>query len=240
MSASAVTPHARSSARIWFAIAIIAAMVAAAVGVQWWNYERQIKLAAIRFNSVELALTQPPFDDITTQIDSQTFLPDGPRDVLQHPEAIALYETITLGLRPLATGTSCASSNIDAYQISVDAPGFTVDKIGDAIRSRQALLAQACSLGAKAPPPTPAWRWNLMATRPGNHVITLVFQALDKQQHVVDSRVVDIPIVVPAPPEGLSANIALIGVVISITTGLVGLWERLRSRPSSAPPPAPS
>lgn len=240
MSSHPVRPSAHSSARIWFAIAIIAAIVSAAVYVQWWNYKQELKLAAIRFNSVEVALTQPPFDDITTQIDSQTFLPEGPQDVLEHPESIALYETITLGLRPLATGTSCARSNIDAYQVLVDAPGFTVDKIGDATRSRQALLAQECSLGAKAPPPTPAWRWNLMATRPGNHVITLVFQALDKQQHVVDSRVVDIPIVVPAPPEPLSANIALVGVVISITTGLVGLWEHFRNRPSSAHSPEPS
>ncbi len=229
-----VSPR-RSSSRIWFAIAAIAAIVAGIVGVRWWLYDRDIQLAAkaYRFNSVEIALTQPPFNDITTQIDGSKWLPNGPQDIVKDPESIALYETITLALRPLTTGTGCSGSTIVAYQVLVDAPGFTVDRIGDAARTRQTLLAPECSLGAKAPPPAPPWRWNLMATEPGNHVITMVLQALDRQQHVVDSREVDIPVFVPTPPEPISSNIGLIGIVVSITTGLVGLWERFRKTPSS-------
>ena len=234
MNATPAPPHQRhSSSRTWFVVAAVAAVVTLAAGVQWWSYQRDLNAAAqaYRFKTVEIALTQPPFNGISTQIDGNKWLPSGPQDIVRNPESIALYETITLALRPLTTGTGCAPSNIDGYQVLVDAPGFMVDKIGDATRSRQALIAPECNLSPKPPPPAPAWRWNLMATEPGNHVITLVLQALDRDQRVVDSREVDIPVVVPTPPQSLSANIGLMGVIITIASGLIGLWERFRRKP---------
>jgi hypothetical protein len=227
-----------SSARVWFLIAAVAAIVTLAAGAQWWSYQQELRNAAqaYRFKTVEVALTQPPFNGISTQIDGDKWLPDGPKDIVKDPESIALYETITFTLRPLTTGTGCSASNIDSYQVLVDAPGFTVDKIGDAVRSRQMLLAPICDLSAKAPPPAPAWRWNLMANVPGNHVITLVLQALDRNGSVVDSREVDIPVFVPAPPQPLSANIGILGVIVTIATGLIGLWERFRKRSPAETP----
>lgn len=226
------------SSRVWFVIAVVAAAVTLVAGAQWWRYESALSDAArdYRFNTVEVGLTQPPFDGIVTQIDGDKWLPDGPRDIVRDPESIALYETITLTLKPLTTGSGCSNSPIDSYQVLVDAPGFTVDKIGDATRSRQMLLAPQCDLSSKEPPPAPAWRWNLMANLPGNHVITLVLQAMDKNSHVLDSREVDIPVVVPEPPQPLSANIGLIGAVVTVATGMIGLWERFKRKPPPSTP----
>jgi hypothetical protein len=144
------------SARVWFIVAAIAASVTIAAGLlQWMTYQRDLKAAAqaYRFNHVEVVLTQPSFDGISTQIEGDRWLPTGPSDIVKNPDSIALYDTITLKLRALPTGSDCSPSNIVAYQVLVDAPGFTVDKIGDSLRSRKMLLASACSLAAKAPPP---------------------------------------------------------------------------------------
>jgi hypothetical protein len=237
-----VAPSRRSSsARIWFLIAAVASIVTLAAVAQGWSYQKglrdaEIRAQAYRFKNVEVALNQPPFNGISTQINVDRWLPEGPRDIVRDPESIALNETITLGLQPLITGTGCSPSNVDSYNVLVDAPGFAVDKIGDAIRSREMLLAPICSLSTNPPPPAPAWRWNLMATVPGNHVITLMLQALDKNESVVDSREVDIPVIVPDPPQPLSVNIGIVGGVVTIATGLIGLWERFRKRPPAETP----
>jgi hypothetical protein len=72
-----------------------------------------------------------------------------------------------------------------------------------------------------------------MATQPGNHVVTLLMQALDKSGTVVDSREVDIPVFVPTPPQPFAANIGLISVLVTIVTGLIGVWERFKSKPAA-------
>jgi hypothetical protein len=233
---SATDPTSRSksaSSRVWFTVAAIAALVALTAGVlQWLAYQRELKNAAqaYRFNHVEVVLTQPPFDGISTQIEGNRWLPDGPSDIVKDPESIALYDTITFELHPLATGSDCSSSNVVAYEVLVDAPGFTVDRLGDAVRTRNMLLAAACSLSAKEPPPPEPWRWNVMAVQPGNHVVTLLMEALDKNESVIDSREVDIPVFVPTPPQTLASDIGLISVVVTILTAMIGLWERFRPK----------
>lgn len=228
---AAAHPKARSS-RVWFLAAAVAALVAIVAWWQWWSYQNDLQAAAkaYRFKYVEVVLTQPPFEGIATQIEGDKWLADGPRDIVREPDPIALYDTITLKLEPLTTGTQCAPSNILTYDVVVDAPGFTVDNLGNAARSRADLLAPACSLAAK-PPPSPApWRWNLMATRPGNHVVTMLLTALDKNQNIVDSREVDIPVFVPSPPLTLAAVIGLVSTAATIVATLIGLWQRFRPK----------
>lgn len=237
MSAGVPNPnlHARSS-RIWFVIAAIAGLIALVAAFQWWKYQADLRAAAqaYRFNHVEVVLTQPPFNGLSTQIEGDRWLPDGPRDIVKNPESIALWDTITLKLEPLPTGSGCSSSNVAGYEVLVDAPGFTVDKLGDALRSRATLIAPACSLAATAPPAAQPWRWNLMATEPGNHVVTLLMLAVDKKQNVVDSREVDVPVFVPNPPQPIAADIGLMSVIVTIATGTIGLWERLRAKRTGA------
>lgn len=234
MSDTAPAPRLKAPpSRVWFIVAAIAAVVTVAAGaLQWYTYQKDLNDAAkaYRFNHVEVVLTQPSFDGISTQIEGDRWLPNGPSDIVKNPESIALYDTITLKLHALPTGSDCSSSNIVAYQVLLDAPGFTVDKIGDALRSRKMLLASACSLSSKAPPAAEPWRWNLMATTPGNHVVTLLMQALDNNKNVIDSREVDIPVFVPTPPQTLAANIGLISVLVTIVTAMIGLWERYRPK----------
>ncbi len=228
-----VTRPKAPPSRVWFIVASIAAVVTIAAGVlQWVAYQKDLNAAAqaYRFNHVEVVLTQPSFDGISTQIEGDRWLPTGPSDIVKNPKSIALYDTITLKLHALPTGSDCSPSDIVAYEVLVDAPGFTVDKIGDALRSRKTLLASACSLSPKAPPSAEPWRWNLMATTPGNHVVTLLMQALDKNNNVVDSREVDIPVFVPTPPQTLAANIGLISVLVTIVSGMIGLWQRYKGK----------
>ena len=223
--------------RAWFIVAAVAAFVALSAGVlQWVNYQKDLKNAAqaYRFSHVEVVLNQPAFQGLTTQIEGDKWLPSGPTDIVKNPESISLYDTITLKLKPLATGADCSPSDVVSYQVLLDAPGFTVDKIGETVRSRQMVLAPACSLAKKAPPPAEPWRWNLMATQSGNHVVTLLMQALDKSGTVIDSREVDIPIFVPTPPQGLGASVGLISVLVTILTALIGLWERFRGKPAGS------
>ncbi|MGC1381220.1 MAG: hypothetical protein WA814_09410 [Candidatus Baltobacteraceae bacterium] len=236
MSATATDPRPKAPpSRAWFIVAAVAAIVALGAGaLQWVGYQKDLRDAAqaYRFKHVEVVLNQPPFGGISTQIEGEKWLPSGPSDIVKDPESISLYDTITLKLQPLAMGADCSPSDIAAYQVLLDAPGFTVDKLGDALRSRQTLLAPACSVSRKAPPPAEPWRWNLMATQPGNHVVTLLMQALDKNRTVIDSREVDIPVFVPTPPQTLASNIGLISVLVTIVTALIGLWERFRPKPT--------
>ena len=69
-----------------------------------------------------------------------------------------------------------------------------------------------------------------MAVQPGNHVVTLLMEALDKNESVIDSREVDIPVFVPTPPQTLASDIGLISVVVTILTAMIGLWERFRPK----------
>jgi hypothetical protein len=222
------------SGRVWFIVAGVAAVITLIACFQWWKYQAALRAAAqaYRFNHVEIVLTQPPFNGISTQIEGDKWLPDGPKDIVKDPESIALYDTITLKLQPLPTGPDCSASNIHAYDVQVDAPGFTVDTIGGTLRSRTMLVAPACSLASKAPPAPEPWRWNLMATEPGNHVVTLLLLAMDKNQDVIDSREVDVPVFVPNPPEPLTAYIGFISILVTIVTGIIGLWERFRPKPA--------
>jgi hypothetical protein len=200
--------------------------------LQWLGYERLREAnQAYRFTHADIVLTQPPFNSISTQIRVDKWLPDGPQDIIKDPAPIALYDTIRLTLQPLSTGSQCSPSNIVSYEVLADAPGFTIDRIGDALRPRAAVLAPACSLAAKAPPAAAPWRWNLMAIQPGNHVVTLLLLALDKNHNVVDSREADIPLFVPSAPQSFAANVGLVSVFITIVTALIGLWERFRPKP---------
>jgi hypothetical protein len=70
----------------------------------------------------------------------------------------------------------------------------------------------------------------LLATRAGNHLITLSLQALDKSGQVVESRVVDIPVTILAQPQSLSTVIGVFGGAVAIITGLIGLWQGLGRR----------
>jgi hypothetical protein len=233
VSAAPIAHPRAGAARAWFIVAGIAAAIAIVAVVQWWSYQRELKTAAqaYRFSHVEVLLTQPPFNGISTQIEGDRWLSDGPQDIVRNPESIALYDTITLKLQPWPTGSSgCSASNIVSYDVLVDAPGFTVDKLGDTSRSRAALLAPACSVAVSAPPSATPWRWNLMATQPGNHVVTLLLLARDKNQSIVDSREVDIPVFVPTPPQTLGADIGVISVIVTVLATLVGLWQRFRPR----------
>ena len=70
-----------------------------------------------------------------------------------------------------------------------------------------------------------------MATQPGDHVITLLLLALDKNRSIIDSREVDIPVSIPQPPS-LSSDIGIISVILTIITGVIGLWEKYRKKPT--------
>ncbi|MBV8067407.1 MAG: hypothetical protein JO113_05495 [Candidatus Eremiobacteraeota bacterium] len=233
-------PAPRSRSRLWFILAGIAAIVAIVSGIQWWNYEQDQANGAqlYHFQQAEDRLTRPPFDDITAsiEVDKYRASPDA-EDIVKTKGSIGLYETTTFKLKPLLTGGSgaCSASNVYGYEVLVDAPGFTVDRIGDAFRSRQALLASACSLSPKAPPTAAPWVWNVMPTRPGTHVVTLLLLAVNKHRDVVDSNEIDIPVYVQTPPEPLSADIGVIAVIVGIVTSVIGLWQHLRRKPQTDP-----
>jgi hypothetical protein len=227
------------SSRMWFIVASLAAVITAIAWGHWWQYQRESRAAAqaLAFNKVEIQLTQPAFAGITAQIDGLKYSLAEQKDIVKQPDSIKLDETISFSLRPLATGAGCSPSNIDNYRVVLDAPAFTVDPIGDGSRSRGFLIAASCDLSPQ-PPPVPApWRWNLLATRAGNHLITLSLQALDKNGQVVESRVVDIPVTILAQPQSLSTVIGVFGGVVAIVTGLIGLWKGLgrQTRQGAAP-----
>ena len=190
----------------------VAAVMAAVAWVHWWQYQRASRAAAqaLAFNKVEIQLTQPAFGGVATQIDAQKYSLSEPRDIVKQPDSIKLDETISLTLRPLATSGGCAPSDIDKITVALDAPAFTISPVGDASRSRSVLLASSCDGFAAASPPAPApWRWNLLATSAGNHLITLSMQALDKNGRAADSRIIDIPVTILAQPESLSTAIGV-------------------------------
>jgi hypothetical protein len=224
----------------WFILAAIAAIIAVISGIQWLNYQQdQINGTQLyHFQRAEDQLSRPPFDDITAsiEVDKYRASPDA-EDIVKTKASLALYETTTFKLRPLLTGGSgaCSPSNIAEYEALIDAPGFVVDRIGDPYRSRQALLASACSLSPKAPPTPAPWVWNVMATRSGTHVVTVLLLALDKHRNAVDSNEIDIPVYIPAPPEPLSADIGVLAVIVGIVTSLIGMWQRLRRKTEASP-----
>ena len=224
---------------VWFIAAGVAAMIAVIAGSLWYKNASELDAAAqaYRFKTVEVNLTQPPFDGISTQIAGYRWLSTGPLDIVKSPQPIDLYETITLTLQPLTTGSGCSTSAVSSYAVLLDAPGFTVDRIGAAERTREALLAPSCSLAAQAPPAPAPWRWNLMPTLPGNHVITLVLQSLDKHGAVLNTREDDIPVIVLGQTNSLSAYIGIAGGLVAIVTGLLGVWEKFRGTPAPPPPP---
>ncbi len=224
---------AKSHAHLWFILAAIAMIVAVISGAQWWNYEqdRLNGTQLYHFRQAEDQLSRPPFEDITASIEVDKYqAKPAAEDIVKTKASLGLYETATFKLRPLLTGGSgaCSPSNVDQYEALIDAPGFVVDRIGDALRSRQALLASACSLAQTAPPTPAPWVWNVMATRSGTHVVTLLLLALDKHRNTVNSNEIDIPVYIPNPPEPLSADIGVIAVIVGIVTSVIGIWQHLR------------
>jgi hypothetical protein len=234
------TPHVTvhrddPASQRWVFVALVALFIAIAAAARWVTYEYDLNQAqqAYRKNfrtTVETQLTQP-FYGISAQIDLQKWFSGGSQDIVESANLVALNETISLTLQPQSTGNDCSSSNINEYKVVLDAPGFMTDIIGDSVRSRQALLAPVCSVSKEAPPTASPWRWNLTANQPGDHVITVLFQALDKNSQLVESRVINIPVSVPTPPESISAYIGIGSGIITILAALFGFWEKLRSKP---------
>ena len=228
--------------RMWLIIALLSALVASTAWVQWWRYQSASRAAldALAFNEVEKQLTQPAFAGISTELHGKKYSPHDTQvtqDFVHLPDSIKLDETIGFSLQPLATSTDCSPSDIESIRVSLDAPAFTVDTIGDPVRSLERLRSQACDLAAQAPPPPAPWRWNVVPTQAGHRLITLSLQALDKNQRVVDSRIVDIPVTVLAPPESLSTVVGTLGGVITLLSTVIGLWGRAgkdRTQPTTS------
>ena len=139
---------------LWFIVAAIAAIVALATGVQQWEYNKKQEAAEqfFRFKDADTFLSQPPFQGISTQIEADKYVPESSKNKTKTKDfvnivepknqaAMQLFETITFRLTPSATSAECRpsggieSTNIDTYEVMLDAPGFTVDEIGDAVRS---------------------------------------------------------------------------------------------------------
>jgi hypothetical protein len=236
VTAPHVTFRRRGSAsQRWSYVALIALFIALAAAARWAIYEYDLKQAQQAYKTnfkttVETQLTQP-FYGISVQIDLLKWFSGGYQDIVESASSVALNETISLTLQPQSTGNDCSSSNIDEYEVLLDAPGFATEIIGDSVRSRQALLAPVCSVSKEAPPAAPPWRWNLTASQPGDHVITVLFEALDKNKQLVESRVINIPVSVPAPPESFSAYVGIGSGIVTILATLFGFWESLRNKP---------
>jgi hypothetical protein len=222
------------AARKWGLIALVALLITAAAWGQRWRYYRSSKEAAqaSRFEKIESDLNQPAFAGISTEIHGLKYGVSGTQDVVQQLEAVKLDETIAFSLTPLDTITDCSSSDTVGIKVSLDAPAFTVHQIGDEMRSRQTLLANSCDLSAKAPFSPPPWRWNVVPTEAGHHLITLSLQALDKSGHELNSRSVDIPMTVLAPEESLTTVIGTVGGAIAVITGLISLWGQFGKKGS--------
>jgi hypothetical protein len=237
MTAPHVTLHrADSASQRWSYVALIALFIALAAAARWGIYDYNLRQAQQAYsknfkNTVETQLTQP-FYGISAQIDLQKWFSGGSQDIVGSANLVALNETISLTLLPQSTGSDCSSSsNINEYEVVLDAPGFTFEIIGDSVRSRQALLAPVCSVSKEAPPAAPPWRWNLTANQSGDHVITVLFEALDKNKQLVESRVINIPVSVPAPPESFSAYVGVGSGIVAILATLFKVWESLRGKP---------
>jgi hypothetical protein len=236
LNAPDATIHRRISAsQQWAYIAIFALSIALAAGGRWLIYKYDLHSAQRAYtenfrNTVEPQFKEP-FYGISAQIDLQKWFSGGAEDVVAKANLVALNETISLTLQPKSTGYDCSPSNITQYQVLLDAPGFTTDIIGASLRSRKALIDPVCSVSKVPPPAAPSWRWNLTATQPGDHVITILFEALGKNQQLYESRLVDIPVTIPKPPEPFSAYVGVGSGIVTILAGLFGLWTSWQSRP---------
>jgi hypothetical protein len=153
-------PFGIRSSRLWFIVAALAAVMAAAAWAHWWQYQRASQAAAqaLAFKKVEIQFTQPAFAGITAQIDRQKYSLAERRDIVQQPDSIKLDETISLILQPLATSAGCAPSDIEKIKVVLDAPAFTVDTVGDPTRLRNVLVAASCDLSRQPPAPPIPWR----------------------------------------------------------------------------------
>jgi len=187
-----------------------------------------------RYTAIEAALNQPPFAGISTEIHGLNFSTSGTKDVVQELDAVKLDETIAFSLTPLETIADCSNSDTEAINVTLDAPAFTVHAVGEGIRSRKVLVAKSCDLSPKPPPVPPPWRWNVVPTQAGHHLITLSLQALDKDGQEMESKAIDIPITVLAPEASISTFIGTAGGVVAVITGLLSLWGKV-GKPKSPP-----
>jgi hypothetical protein len=229
----------RNSASRWLAyLAIFALFIALAAGARWAIYEYDLYSAqrayAENFNTNVEPVFRQPLYGISAEIDLQKWFSGGAEDIVTKADLVALNETISLTLQPQSTGYDCGASNIAQYQVLLDAPGFTTEIIGASIRSRQALIDPVCSVSKVPPPAPPSWRWNLTATQPGDHVITILFEAIDKNQQLYQSRLVDIPVTIPQPPESFSAYVGIGSGFVTILAGLFSLWTSCQTRPDNS------
>jgi hypothetical protein len=212
--------------RKWGLIALIALLITAAAWGQRWRYYSSSKNAAqaSRFAKIESDLNQPAFTGISTEIHGLKYAVSGAQDVVHQLDAVKLDETIAFSLTPLDTIADCSANETEVIKVTLDAPAFTVHPIGEGTRSRQTLVANSCDLSPKAPLSPPPWRWNVVPTEAGHHLITLSLQAFDKSGRELNSRSIDIPMTVLAPEESMTTVIGTVGGVIAIITGLIGLW----------------
>jgi hypothetical protein len=224
-----------SAAQKWGLIALVALLITAAAWGQRWRYYSSSKSAAqaSRFEIIESDLNQPAFSGITTEIHGMKYAVSGTQDVVHQLDAVKLDETIAFSLTPLDTIADCSTSDIEVIEVDLDAPAFTVHPIGAGTRSRKALIANSCDLSSKPPPSPPPWRWNVVPTQAGHHLITLSMQALNKDGLELNSRSVDIPVTVLAPEESLTTVIGSVGGVIAVISGLIGLWGQFGKSRSS-------
>ena len=89
MTAPAGAPRPRT-ARLWFVAAAIAGVISVFAIVQGKTFrEAQLANQAYRFSNADIVLAR--FNSISTQIEVDKWLPQGPRDIVKDPEPIALY-----------------------------------------------------------------------------------------------------------------------------------------------------
>jgi hypothetical protein len=202
--------------------------------VEHWSYSRASQKAeqAVQFQKLEADLNQFPFSGISTDVHGYKYSNGVQQDVVSQLDAIKLNETIAFSLTPVGTIADCAVTETTTIAVTLIAPAFTVTPIGNGAHPRKELIAPSCDLSSKDPPPVPAWRWNIVPTQAGHHLITLTLQALDKTGQELAFKPIDIPVTIVAPETSFSTEIGTIGAIIGVITGLFGLWGQLGKRPA--------
>jgi hypothetical protein len=218
--------------RKWGLVTIVVLLISAVAWGERYSYYRSSKNAAQaqQFQKLETHLNQPPFSGISTDIHGYKYSNGEQQDVLAALDAVKLNETIAFSLTPVGTIADCSISNTEAIIVTLIAPAFTITPIGSASRSRKELIANSCDLSTQQPPAPTPWRWSIVPTQAGHHLITLSFQALDKDGQQVAFEPFDIPITVVAPETSLATYIGTVGTIIGVITGLFSLWGQFGKR----------
>jgi hypothetical protein len=218
--------------RKWGLVTIVVLLISAVAWGERYSYYRSSKRAAQaqQFQQLETHLNNPAFSGISTEIKGLKYVNGAPQDVVATLDAVKLNETIAFSLAPMGTIADCSISDTETIIVTLLAPAFTVTPIGSGSRSRKELIANSCDLSAKEPTAPTPWRWNIVPTQAGHHLITLSLQALDKDGHEVAFKPFDIPVTVVAPETSLATYVATVGTIIGVITGLFSLSGQFRKR----------